>query len=149
MKRTIAAFAIAPLGLSAALLLVPLHDISLSAGLVARMIFAYAFVLVAVLPPYIALRALGYTRFWVAPTQGAVTPMLIWLVGTAIRWRDHDFKTIVLALEQHAQAHPMRLLLIALIGAIEVTAIWLIARPDRAHREKLRRAKEAADIAAF
>jgi hypothetical protein len=148
MKRTIAAFAIAPLGLVAALFLVPLQDISLAAGLVARVIVAYA-LLVAVLPPYIALRALGYTRFWVAPTQGAVTAMLVWLIGTAIRWRDHDLKAIVLALEHFAQAYPMRLLLIALIGAIEVTAIWLIARPDRAHGEKLRRAKEAADLAAF
>jgi hypothetical protein len=76
MIRTVAAFLIAPLGLAAALVLIPgVQGLVASVGslpmvLMASAIAAYAIVLTAVLPVFIALRLLGYTRFWVAAFVG-------------------------------------------------------------------------------
>ena len=155
MKRTVAAFLVAPLCMAAVFFLLPgfqervVAPIGVLTAVISALIVAYAVVLVVVLPPFLVLRAFGYTSFWVALAQGAVTATLIWIVSTVVRVFGRDFEAILDALKEFALVHPMRLLLLVSIGAAELTVIWLIARPDLAHSEKLRRAKEATEANVF
>jgi hypothetical protein len=78
-----------------------------------------------------------------------MTAILIWTIATIVRVSSRDSDSVLAALERFAWHHPARLLLLVSIGAAEVTVIWLIARPDRSHREELRKAKEAAEAKVF
>ena len=153
--RTVAAFLIAPLALAALLLFFPaFHVLDAARGewriaIPTVAIISYTVVLVTVMPIFLILGALGYTKFWVAPAQGAATGVLLWLIVTSFKVPGHDLYAIAGTLGRFVMAYPMRLVLIVLTGAAEVTLVWLIARPDGYISKRRRRAKDAADIKAF